>query len=143
VHLCTPTSNHQPNTSADKKAHKITPGLEIIRDITPHFMRQRTTKHERKKESSPTQTSFFHTWHASLFCLHVQSSIGKEATKAIKYACALPGHVSILRPTSGTKHLHLTLFASNNMNMKKRPQLWGPNSKPQNYKPMHKANLSL
>jgi hypothetical protein len=49
VHLCTPISNHQPNTSAEQKAHKITPGMEIIRDITPHFMRQKATKHKRKK----------------------------------------------------------------------------------------------
>jgi hypothetical protein len=46
---------------------------------------------------------------------------------AIKHACVRPRYPSMLRPTSGTKHLHLPLvFASNNVNTKKGIQTSKP-----------------
>jgi hypothetical protein len=70
-----------------------------------------------KKELSPIRISIFHTWQASLYCLHVHLSVGKwnepKSNQVCERQCVRPGHTSTLRPTSGTENRHLTLFASN------------------------------
>jgi hypothetical protein len=65
-------------------------------------------------------TYFLHNWHAfSVAYTFIHQEVREKQQKAIKHACVRPGHPLIVRPTSGTKHLHLTIFASNNVNTKK------------------------